>query len=79
MQKTEFHHIIDGIESEELLRTIREFTEGKVSRFRKSNPNTDFENTPEYQLRVKEIVSLSEKNTEKGGLIEVENAKRQIF
>ncbi len=43
MQKTEFHHIIDGIESEELLRTIREFTEGKVSRFRKSNPNTDFE------------------------------------
>jgi hypothetical protein len=74
MQKTELHHIIDGIESEELLRTIREFTEGKVSRFR--NPNTDFENTPDYQLRVKEIASLSEKSIEKGGLIEVENAKR---
>ena len=32
MLKTEFHHIIDGIESEELVQTIRELTEGKVSR-----------------------------------------------
>jgi hypothetical protein len=77
--KTELHHIIDGIESEELLQTIREFTEGKVSNYRKSNPTTDFESTPPFQLRIEKVASLSEKNIQDGELIEVETAKKQIL
>ncbi len=51
----------------------------EVSSYRKSNLTPDFENTPEHQLRLKEIASLSEENIENGGLIEVENAFRLSF
>jgi len=50
--KIELHPIIDGIESEILLQTIREYTEDKLSSYRKWNPNTDFESSPEFQFRL---------------------------